>query len=210
MKTLLSKRWLIAFALASILLLAACGGTTSTADTGDAVSGGDTTTTTEEAMADETSDDAMEDGEEAMEDEAMEDEEMAGGPGLYFDVANFPTLEDGVHYEGWAIIDGAPVTTGKFNVVDGKTVGLDGEEIKAFHIEEDLGAATAIIVTIEPAGDTDTIPSETHFVAGDINADGESELTIDHPAALGTDFSDAAGQFILATPSNGNNTDEFS
>lgn len=210
MKTLLSKRSLIAFALASILLLAACGGTTSTADTGDAVSGGDTTTTTEEAMADETSDDAMEDGEEAMEDEAMEDEEMAGGPGLYFDVANFPTLEDGVHYEGWAIIDGAPVTTGKFNVVDGKTVGLDGEEIKAFHIEEDLGAATAIIVTIEPAGDTDTIPSETHFVAGDINADGESELTIDHPAALGTDFSDAAGQFILATPSNGNNTDEFS
>ncbi|NOX24209.1 MAG: anti-sigma factor [Actinobacteria bacterium] len=219
MKTLLSKRWLIAFALASILLLAACGGTTSTADTGDAVSGGDTTTTTEEAMADETSDEAMEDGEDAMEDEAMEDEEMAdeemddemaGGPGLYFDVANFPTLEDGVHYEGWAIIDGAPVTTGKFNVVDGKTVGLDGEEIKAFHIEEDLGAATAIIVTIEPAGDTDTIPSETHFVAGDINADGESELTIDHPAALGTDFSDAAGQFILATPSNGNNTDEFS
>jgi len=219
MKTLLSKRWLIAFALASILLLAACGGTTSTADTGDAAAGGDTTTTTEEAMTDETSDEAMEDEEmadeeEAMEDEAMADEEMddemAGGPGLYFDVSNFPTLEDGVHYEGWAIIDGAPVTTGKFNVVDGKTVGLDGEEIKAFHIEEDLGAATAIIVTIEPAGDTDTIPSETHFVAGDVDADGESKLTIDHPAALGTDFSDAAGQFILATPSNGNDTDEFS
>ena len=25
-------------------------------------------------------------------------------------------LEDGFHYEGWAIIDGSPVTTGKFNV----------------------------------------------------------------------------------------------
>ncbi len=214
MKTLLSRRWLIAFALAGILVLAACGGgTTATTSTTavDAAAGGDTT---EEATVDEASDEAMEDeemadDEEAMDDEEM-DEEMAGGPGLYFDVSNFPTLEGGVYYEGWAIIDGAPVTTGKFNVVDGKTVGPDGEEIEAFHIEEDLAAATTIIVTIEPAGDTDTTPSDTKFLAGDVNADGESELTIAHPAALGTDFSDAAGQFILATPSNGNDTDEFS
>ncbi len=35
-------------------------------------------------------------------------------------------------------------------------------------------------------------------------------LTVDHPAALGTDFSDAAGTFLLATPTDGNNTNELS
>lgn len=193
MQLLLSKRWLIALAMASFLVLAACGGSSSP-DTTVAASGGETTEDTTD---------------EEMDDEGAADEEMAE-LGLFFEVSNFPTLEGGVHYEGWAIIDGDPVSTGKFNVEGGATVGLDGEEITGFFVEHDLGAATTIIVTIEPAGDIDTIPSDTHFVAGDINADGTSELTLEHPGAIGTDFSDAEGQFILATPSNGDETDEFS
>ena len=227
MNQFLSKRRLLALVLASLMVFAACsGGSSDAADESADVAAealAEQEDSTDEAMED--SDEAMgEDSEEAMEEEAMEEDSddameedsedvdamMAGGPGLHFDVSNFPTLANGVHYEGWAVIDGAPVSTGKFNVVDGKTVSLDGDEIKGFHIEEDLAAATTIIVTIEPEGDTDAIPSDTHFVAGDVDSDGKSELTIDHPAALGTDFSDATGQFILATPSNGNDTDELS
>ena len=240
MNQFLSKRRLLALVLASLMVFAACGGGSSDAvdnSADDAAAAAEALVnqedSPEEAMKDndeamdDDSDDAMEEeamndeSEDAMEDDAMEDEDdamededvdamMASGPGLHFDVSNFPTLASGVHYEGWAVIDGAPVSTGKFNVVEGKTVSLDGDEITGFHIEEDLAAATTIIVTIEPEGDTDAIPSDTHFVAGDVDSEGKSVLAIDHPAALGTDFSDSAGGFILATPSNGDETDEFS
>ncbi len=129
-------------------------------------------------------------------------------PALVLEVSGFPTLEDGVHYEGWAIIEGAPVTTGKFNVEDGVIVDLDGAPIDAFEAAG-LDAAETIIITIEPSGDTDDIPAATHFAAGDV-VDGSFELSISHPAALGTDFSTAAGTVILATPTNGDDTDEFS
>lgn len=129
-------------------------------------------------------------------------------PELALDVTAFPELADGVHYENWAIIDGAPVAAGKYNVVDGAILDLNGAPISAWPVPG-LDAATAIVVTIEPAGDDDTTPSDTHFVAGDV-VGGTAELSIGHPAALGTDFSTAAGTVLLATPTNGDGTDELS
>jgi len=208
MKTLLPKRWLMALAMASILVLAACGGADAI-DTSESASAGDATEETiEEATNEEMDDEEMDD--EEMDDEEMDDEEMGDEAGLFLEVSNFPTLDGGLHYEGWVIIDGEAISTGKFIVEGGVAVGLDGETIDGFFIEEDLTTVTTIIVTIEPSGDTDTVPSETKFVAGDLGTDGLSELTIAHPAALGTDFSDASGQFLLATPSSEDNTDEFS
>lgn len=133
---------------------------------------------------------------------------VAPAPTLTFEVDGFPTLENGVHYEGWAIIDGAPIPTGKFNVVDGVLVDLNGASIAAFEAPG-LDGATTIVITIEPAGDTDTVPSDTHIVAGDV-VNRSFELTTSHPAALGTDFSTAAGTVILATPTNGDGNDEMS
>jgi hypothetical protein len=129
-------------------------------------------------------------------------------PELTLDVTGFPELANAAHYENWAIIDGAPVSAGKFNVVDGAIVDLDGASISDFPVAG-LEAATTIVVTIEPAGDRDAVPSDTHFVAGDV-VDGSAELTIGHPAAIGTDFADAAGTVLLATPTNGDGTDELS
>lgn len=129
-------------------------------------------------------------------------------PELTLDVTGFPELANGAHYENWAIVDGAPVSAGKFNVVDGVIVDLNGAPISGFPIPG-LETATAIVVTIEPAGDDDAVPSDTHFVAGDV-AGGSAELTIGHPAAIGTDFADAAGTVLLATPTNGDGTDELS
>jgi hypothetical protein len=129
-------------------------------------------------------------------------------PELTLDVTGFPELANGAHYENWAIIDGEAVSAGKFNVVDGVIVDLDGASISGFPLAG-LDAATTIVVTIEPAGDSDAVPSDTHFVAGDV-VDGSAELTIEHPAAIGSDFADAEGTVLLATPTNGDGTDELS
>jgi hypothetical protein len=170
---------------ASGLIAAACGTSDDTTTTTAATT---TTTTTTEAPVTTTT--------------------TAPHPTLTLDVSGFPELANGVHYENWAIIDGAPVAAGKYNVVDGAIVDLEGNTITSFAVPG-LAAATTIIITIEPAGDTDAVPSDTHFVAGDV-VDGSADLSIAHPAALGSDFSEAAGTVLLATPTNGNDSDELS
>ena len=73
-------------------------------------------------------------------------------PELALEVTGWPTLQGGFHYEGWAIVDGSPVTTGKFNVQAGILVDLDGQAVHVFSAEG-IESATAIVITIEPAGD---------------------------------------------------------
>ena len=111
-------------------------------------------------------------------------------------------LSGGFHYEGWAIIDGAAVGTGKFNVdADRALVDLSGNPIPngEFQTAADLSLATAIVITIEPDGDTDAVPVDTHVLSGGV-AGTSASLTVGHSAALGDDFSSATGTFILATP----------
>ena len=171
------------------LVAAACGTNDDVADDATTTTAADVTTTTETATTTT---------------EAMEEME----PGLTLDVTGFPTLANGVHYENWALIDGTPISAGKFNIEDGAIVDIDGGAIESFPVP-DLDTASTIIVTIEPAGDTDAVPSDTKFVAGDV-VDGSAELSIAHPAALGTDFADALGTVLLATPTNGDDNDELS
>ena len=200
----MKRRLLIALA-ALALIAAACGG-------GDGDGAADATTvapateapSTTEAMDDENMDDENMD-DENMDDENMDDEMM--GHDISFTTDGWPELAGGALYEGWLIIDGEAVSTGVFNVVDGVTVDVDGNVVEHFPVEADTTAASAVVVTIEPANDSDPLPSDTHFVAGDITA-GVADLTIGHPAALGTDFSSAAGSFVLATPTDGDATND--
>ena len=178
---------MVVFVLALGLVAAACG---TSDDAGD-----DPTTTTTSAPVTTTT-------------EPSTTTTAEPEPALTLEVTAFPALANGVHYENWVIIDDEPVSAGKFNVANGAIVNLDGNAISTFPLAG-LDAASAIVVTIEPAGDTDAVPSDTHFVAGDV-VDGSAELSIAHPAALGTDFADAAGTVLLATPTNGNNTNELS
>lgn len=122
-------------------------------------------------------------------------------------------LEGGFHYEGWAIIDDSPVTTGKFNVDEkGGLVALEGEALPggAFDTGLDLADASMIVITIEPEGDVDAVPTDTHYLAGAV-AGGSADLTVGAGPALADDFSGADGIFILATPTDGNmDVDELS
>jgi hypothetical protein len=101
-------------------------------------------------------------------------------------------------YEGWLIVDGAPVSTGVF------TVDADGVPSQTYFPTEvsSLDAISTFVLTIEPSPDNDPAPSHVHILGGDV-IHGRAALTIDHGAALGTDFGMAAGSYILAAPSAG-------
>ena len=131
---------------------------------------------------------------------------------LVLSLTGVETLQNGYHYEGWAIVEGAAVTTGKFNVdADGAIVDLNDVAISGgeFETDLDLSDATAIIITIEPNGDTDTTPAATHYIAGGVT-NLASILTVGNASALGDNFSTAAGDYILATPTSTDSLDENS
>ena len=134
---------------------------------------------------------------------------------LVLDFSGLNRLANGFHYEGWAIIDGSPVSTGKFNVdADGNLIELNGKAIvnAEFDVGRDLNDAMAIALTIEPPGDTNLTPSGVKYLVGDVSRQSAAaaDLSVSHSAALGNDFTGAAGSFILATPTNGADTDETS
>lgn len=101
-------------------------------------------------------------------------------------------------YEGWIIVDGSPITTGRF------TVNSTGQLSKtSFTVNKtSLQNATTFVLTIEPAVNDDPAPSDIHILAADFNGDSGS-LSVSHPAALNSTFSDSAGKYILATPTDG-------
>ena len=83
-----------------------------------------------------------------------DDNGMAPNGGMHVLQLSFQgveSLQGGYHYEGWAIIDDAPVSTGKFNVdAGGNLVDLSGNAIAdgEFEVADDLASAAAIVVTI--------------------------------------------------------------
>lgn len=131
---------------------------------------------------------------------------------LDLDFTGVEPLANDYHYEGWAIIDGAARSTGKFNLDDaGDFFTVGGAEIPNgdFDVDFDLDDATAIVISIEPAGDTDDNPSDTKYLAGGVT-DDVADLTVAASQALGDDFTTATGKVILATPTNGSGTNELS
>lgn len=112
--------------------------------------------------------------------------------------ASFEGLEplgEGYVYEGWIIVDGAPLTTGRFQI------DPEQSEYSFTVARADADAAAAFVLTIEPAEGDDPAPSDVHVLGGDLVA-GNADLTLGHGAALGTDFSDMAGSYICETPSS--------
>jgi len=104
-------------------------------------------------------------------------------------------------YKNWLIVNGPPVSAGTFSV---NTEGVLSKTL--FTIPSTvLDNATQYVLTIEPDQDTDPTPSKVHVLAGDFISNS-AEVSIEHSAALGTNFSTAAGNYILATPTDGNNS----
>jgi hypothetical protein len=106
-------------------------------------------------------------------------------------------------YEGWLIADGTPYSTGRFSVDGGRPYtarfDVDGEV---------ANNSSLFVLTIEPAVGDDPAPADTHYLAGAFKG-ASAKLSIGHGAALGSDFYDASGSFILATPSTGDPAEDY-
>jgi len=122
---------------------------------------------------------------------------------LTVDLTGLENLGAGYAYEGWVIVDGAPVSTGVFNVSD------EGNLSERTFTVSDLADATTFVLTIEPSPDSDPSPSAVHLVAGDFNGN-TANLDVGHGAALNNDFESSTGNFILATPTDSDDTNEYS
>jgi hypothetical protein len=124
---------------------------------------------------------------------------------LTLNISGLSDLGSTAKYEGWLLVSGTPKSTGKF------TVNSSGQlSSTTFTVDQsDLDNATKFILTIEPEPDPDTAPSNVHLIAGDFSSNTAS-LSVSDAAAFNTDFSGAAGDFILATPTNGASSNENS
>lgn len=122
---------------------------------------------------------------------------------LSVDFAGLENLGEGYAYEGWVIVDGAPISTGVF------TVDNNGSLSATSFVVTNLSEATTFVLTIEPSPDNDPTPSAVHLVAGDFSGN-IANLDIGHEAAIGNDFEASKGTFILATPTDTDDTNEQS
>ncbi len=124
---------------------------------------------------------------------------------LTLNVSGLEDLGSDYVYEGWIIVDGSPITTGRFSVD-----GTGNASQNTFSLDyESLTSATTFVLTIEPAVGDSPPPSSVHILAGDFSGK-TGNLSISHAAALGNDYATAAGEYILATPTNGVDTNENS
>ncbi len=104
-------------------------------------------------------------------------------------------------YEGWIVVNDAPISTGVFTVND---IGIPSEN--SFNVNANqLANATKFVLSIEPVIDIDPAPSDTKILAGDFSGNNASVNS-----NVVADFSSAAGTYILATPTDGMNNNEFS
>lgn len=124
---------------------------------------------------------------------------------LNLNLSGLQDLGEGFAYEGWIMVDGTPQSAGIFTVDANGTPSQSSFELD----EEALESATAYILTIEPSPDNDPAPSAVHILAGAFDGNSAS-VTVDHPAAIGTNFETAGGTFILATPTDDDMDNEAS
>lgn len=134
-----------------------------------------------------------------------DDDDLPTTGNLGLNISGLEDLGPDYVYEGWIITNGSAITTGTF------TVDADGNLSQtSFAIDRELlESSTAFVLTIEPSPDNDPAPSNVHILAGDITGKSAS-LTVGHSAALGVDFANSSGSYILATPTNEDDSDEKS
>lgn len=116
-------------------------------------------------------------------------------------ILNLDGLEDlgsDFVYEGWIIVDGAPVSTGVFtSVIFPQTFSVNATQ---------LGEATKFVLSIEPAVDNDPTPAATKILAGDFSG---NSANVNSNGLVG-DFSASTGKYILATPTDTDDSNEAS
>ncbi len=121
---------------------------------------------------------------------------------LNLDISGLENLGDDYMYEGWVIVDGSPVTTGVFSVDDSGALSATTFSV----VTTDLAAATSFVLSIEPTVDPDPAPAETKLLIGDFT--GNAAMVSSN--GIVADLTTSAGSYILATPTDLDETNEYS
>jgi len=124
---------------------------------------------------------------------------------LKLSINNLAPSDAGEQYEGWIVVNGTPISTGTF------TVNANGDLSQSSFMlnPDDLAAASDFVLSIEPMPDSDPAPSAIKILGGSFSGNTAS-ATVAHPAALGDDFMNVMGKYILATPTTSSMDDEKS
>ena len=115
---------------------------------------------------------------------------------LTLNLSGLEDLGDNFVYEGWIIVDGAPVSTGRFSSVTfPQTFAVNTEQ---------LNSAVKFVLTIEPNVDPDPKPAATKILVGDFTGNTANVWigTVAHADAEDKDFSESWGKFFLRTPTD--------
>ena len=130
-----------------------------------------------------------------------ENMEPENNKSIMLNISGLEDLGSDYVYEGWLIVNGAPISTGTFTVDASGILSKTTFTLSASNVD----AASTFVLSIEPANDMDPAPAATKILAGDFSGNSASINT-----DLIADFSNAEGKYILATPTNGADTDENS
>ncbi len=129
---------------------------------------------------------------------SSDDDNTPTNANLTLNLAGLEALGNDYVYEGWIIVDGSPVTTGVFSSVSfPQTFSVNASM---------LANASTFVLTIEPAVDPDPNPSATKILSGDFSG---NSANVNSDAFVG-DFSNASGKYILATPTDTDDSNEAS
>ena len=136
------------------------------------------------------------------------DDDNNNGPttaDLTLNLQGLEALGDDFVYEGWIIVNGQPVSTGTFSSVTFP---------QAFSVDaEQLSSATKFVLSIEPTVDPDPAPAATKILAGDFSgnsANVNSNNTVVDSGSVLASLADSTGKYILATPTDADDTNEAS
>lgn len=127
-------------------------------------------------------------------DDDDDDDDSPDSGSVSLNISGLEDLGSDYAYEGWIIVDEAPVSTGVF------TVDSDGAWSQtSFDVDaEMLASASAFVLSIEPVPDSDPAPAATKLLSGAFSGNTAS-VTVDEQVG---DFSNAAGTFFLRTPTD--------
>lgn len=129
---------------------------------------------------------------------SSDDDNGASPATLTLNLNGLEELGNDFVYEGWVIVNGSPVSTGTFSSVTfPQTFTVDAD---------DLATASTFVLSIEPAVDSDPAPAATKILAGDFSG---SSASVNSNGIVG-DFSNSTGKYILATPTDMDDTNEAS
>ncbi|WP_339704338.1 anti-sigma factor [uncultured Kriegella sp.] len=111
---------------------------------------------------------------------------------LSLNVEGLEDLGTDFRYEGWLIVEGAPISTGTFSVDENGVLSQSQFEINA----EQLNAAVSFVLSIEPVPDPSPDPADTKIFVGDF----EGKTAELNTGTVASSFNTVSGKFIIATP----------